>query len=162
MFGYLSYRHKNDSTRRGPWQSPQRVFFHNTVLQKRLNDKEWPVLQLQEHDLEAGYPWYPKKGLHWLGATSSPSDSKHHDDILKTLHAQLTRKNKPLVPGQRQYKCGVRVSLKGASFIYKAEIATDPGQRQRHQARWERCRLPCSCICACHASIKTKSAPGDQ
>ena len=38
QFGHMSYRHQRDNAAKGPWQSDQRVFFHSTMIQKRIKN----------------------------------------------------------------------------------------------------------------------------
>ena len=99
MFSLLAHRHKTDSRKKGPWQNPQRVFFHNTDLGKRMNTSEYPVMTLAPCDFVDPF-LRAKNGLHWLAAARNKQESVRHDVILKTISNQLTRTNTPLVPGQ--------------------------------------------------------------
>ena len=97
MFGYLSARHQHDSYRKGPWQSEERIYFHNSLLQKRVSEKSANVMKLNPTDFLDSELALKRQGRHWFGAVPDNNNRQFgtvpvrisNNQFLQTLDREL-------------------------------------------------------------------------
>lgn len=100
MFGYLSARHQHDSYRKGPWQSEERIYFHNSLLAKRVSETSANVMSLKPTDFLDAELTNKRCGRHWFGVVPGRSGVRiSTNEFLSALDKQLCKDEHDLKRG---------------------------------------------------------------
>jgi hypothetical protein len=92
MFSYLSGRHKCDNLRKGPWQSEERVYFHNSLLWKRVPKESAQCMQLHPRDFLNQQMRTARTGRHWFASDSKGNASARTATIKRSEFLALLDK----------------------------------------------------------------------
>ena len=76
MFSYLSGRHKHDNIKKGPWQTEERIFFHNTLLHKRVPETSAEPMRIKPADFSNAKMRTAKTGKHWFSSDCTQGDRR--------------------------------------------------------------------------------------